>query len=58
MSRRKKVFLWIIGILGFLSILLVVLLLLLPFLVNLEPVKHKISLIFPRKSAERPNFIR
>ena len=38
----KKVFLWIIGILGFLSILLVVILLLLPFLVNLEPVKHKI----------------
>ena len=42
MSRMKKVFLWSIGILGFLSILLVVILLLLPFLVNLEPVKHKI----------------
>jgi hypothetical protein len=41
-SRMKKVFIWMIGILGFLSILLIVMLLLLPFLVNLEPVKHKI----------------
>jgi hypothetical protein len=41
-SRRKKAFLWIMGILGSLSILLAVILLLLPFLVNLEPVKHRI----------------
>ena len=49
MRRRKKVFLWIIGILGFLPILLVTILLLLPFLVNLEPVKHK---VFARISKE------
>jgi len=42
MSRMKKVFLWIIGILGFLSFLLVVFLLLLPLLINLDSVKHKI----------------
>jgi hypothetical protein len=54
--RRKKLFLWIVGILGSLCILLAVILLLLPFLVNLEPVKHRILAHISREIAAEAQF--
>src|SRR5512139_3971533 len=43
MSRRRKIFLWIIGSLICLTSLLVGFLLLLPYLINLEPIRDKIE---------------
>jgi hypothetical protein len=42
MSRRKKISLWVMGIIGGLLALLVISLLLLPRLINLEPVKKRV----------------
>jgi uncharacterized protein involved in outer membrane biogenesis len=43
MSRRRKIFLWIIGSLICLTGVLVGFLLLLPYLINLEPIREKVE---------------
>ena len=42
MSKRKKIAIWVVGVIGALLVLLLILLLLLPTLINLEPIKAKI----------------
>jgi hypothetical protein len=42
MSRRKKIAIWVMGILGILLVLLLIFLLLLPIVINLEPINEKI----------------
>lgn len=48
MSKRKKIYFWVGGSVGALLILLLVLILLLPRLINLEPLKEKISVDISR----------
>ncbi len=42
MSKRKKIAIWVMGVIGALLVLLLILLLLLPTFINLEPIKEKI----------------
>ena len=42
MSKRKKIAIWVMGVIGALLVLLLVLMLLLPRIINLEPIKQKI----------------
>jgi len=42
MSKRKKITIWVMGVIGALLVLLLILMLLLPRVINLEPIKQKI----------------
>jgi uncharacterized protein involved in outer membrane biogenesis len=42
MSKRKKIAIWVMGVIGALLVLMLILMLLLPRIINLEPIRQKI----------------